>query len=92
MEEKPRMFLYNDSLTTMCNLINAIESGRKRKTGIMYYLNTNHKRMNEFIDLAVEHQLITETKEGDRYIYNVTDKGKRYAELIKGARGMLSYE
>lgn len=92
MEEKSKMLLYNDALTTVCNLISAIDQGMNRKTGIMYYLKTNHKRMNSFIDLAVEHQLITEHKEGDRYFYKVTDKGKRYAELIKGARGMLSYE
>lgn len=76
-ENEPKKRSYNEVILDILRVI--YEKNNKIKpTHLMYKANLSHKSMKIYLSKLLKNKLVHETKNADKKIYELTDKGKEY--------------
>lgn len=64
------------------DILNASMDGAN-KTKVVYDARLNFKQAEEYINFLIESELLTQKKEGNKKIYQTTEKGKEMVNKFK---------
>ena len=84
MKEPQDKQKYRSKGRIFADILRAVQDeGKARTTHILYKSNLSHDRLSKYLVNLEESGLLIRTDEGDKVVYEITDKGQRFVVEFK---------
>jgi predicted transcriptional regulator len=85
------MFNRRDKFDIIANMLEAVKSGRNKKTQIMYKAKLSFKQINEeYLPLLEKKAELIKVDENNGG-FQLTDKGNEFLKIYRGMKSLITY-